>query len=290
MRKACRFNVGRTGGRELRRPRPRVGALPLLRVLRSRRAARSTLAVHRRRERSADCQCARTAAGGGGWVRDQSPARGRHGERPGAAHPRLARRSARSRRARSPAEEIDRQRNADCQIPRWNPCRCRCGRRTCRTDDGSDSREPGAQCAPDGLTDTLVDRRNHMNRVVHFEIPADDLERAKNFYKENFGWKLNQFGPEMGNYVLVHTGPTDDQGMPQDKAFINGGIMPRDPSARSPVIVISVDEADQTVEKVKNSGGKLVGEILDIPGVGRYARVQDPEGNVIGVIKPLMRG
>jgi uncharacterized protein len=128
-----------------------------------------------------------------------------------------------------------------------------------------------------------------MDRVVHFEIPAENLERAKKFYSENFGWQLNQLGPEMGNYVLVHTGPTDEEGMPQDRAFINGGLMPRDPSASSPVLVIAVADADQAVEKVKKSGGRLVGEILDIPNVGRYARVQDTEGNVIGVIKPTMR-
>jgi predicted enzyme related to lactoylglutathione lyase len=127
-----------------------------------------------------------------------------------------------------------------------------------------------------------------MDRVVHFEIPADDMERTKKFYSDNFGWKLNQLGPEMGNYVLVQTGPTDEQGMPQDKAFINGGLMRRDPSARSPVLVLAVDDADATVEKVKKSGGKLVGEIMDIQGVGRYARVEDTEGNVIGVIKPTM--
>lgn len=70
-----------------------------------------------------------------------------------------------------------------------------------------------------------------MNRVVHFEIPADDMERAKKFYSENFGWKLTQLGPEMGSYVLVQTGPTDEKGMPQDRAFINGGLMKREPSA-----------------------------------------------------------
>jgi uncharacterized protein len=128
-----------------------------------------------------------------------------------------------------------------------------------------------------------------MDRVVHFEIPADDVERAKKFYSENFGWTLNQLGPDMGNYVLVHTGPTDEQGMPEDRAFINGGLMKRDPSANSPVLVIAVADADSAVEKVKQSGGRLVGEIMDIPNVGRYARIQDPEGNVIGVIKPMMR-
>ena len=90
-----------------------------------------------------------------------------------------------------------------------------------------------------------------MDRVVHFEIPVDDLDRAKKFYSENFGWKLNQFGPEMGNYVLVHTGPTDDTGMPQDKAFNNGGIMKRDPTACAPVLVIAVADADAAVEKVR---------------------------------------
>jgi len=128
-----------------------------------------------------------------------------------------------------------------------------------------------------------------MDRVVHFEIPAENLERAKKFYSENFGWKLNQLGPEVGNYVLVHTGPTDAEGMPQDRAFINGGLMPRDPSASSPVLVIAVADADRAVEQVTKSGGRLVGEILDIPNVGRYARVEDTEGNVIAVIKPTMR-
>jgi len=90
-----------------------------------------------------------------------------------------------------------------------------------------------------------------MDRVVHFEIPAENLERAKKFYSDNFGWKMNQLGPEVGNYVLVHTGPTDEHGMPQDRAFINGGLMPRDPSASSPVLVIAVADAEQTVEKAE---------------------------------------
>lgn len=127
-----------------------------------------------------------------------------------------------------------------------------------------------------------------MDRVVHFEIPADDLDRAKKFYADNFGWTLTQLGPEMGSYVLVQTGPTDEQGMPQDKAFINGGLMPREPSAPAPVLVIAVDDADAAVDKIGKSGGRLVSELVDIPGVGRYARVQDTEGNVIGVIKPIM--
>jgi predicted enzyme related to lactoylglutathione lyase len=127
-----------------------------------------------------------------------------------------------------------------------------------------------------------------MNRVVHFEIPADNLERAKRFYSDIFGWKLTQLGPEMGNYVLAHTGPTDEKGMTQDTAFINGGLMKREPSVQAPVLVLAVDDADAAVERVKKAGGRLVGEILEIPTVGRYAYVQDTEGNVIGVIKPAV--
>ena len=59
---------------------------------------------------------------------------------------------------------------------------------------------------------------------------------------------------------------------------------------KSPVIVIAVDDCDAKVKQVEASGGKLVGEIMDIPKVGRYAYVEDSEGNIIGVIKPIMPG
>ncbi|HVZ11111.1 MAG TPA: VOC family protein [Candidatus Paceibacterota bacterium] len=127
-----------------------------------------------------------------------------------------------------------------------------------------------------------------MNRVVHFEIPVDDIERAKKFYAENFGWNLIQSGPEFGNYVVVQTGPTDAKGMPQESAFINGGLFKRSPDAKGPILVIAVDDCDASVKKIEASGGKLVGEILDIPTVGRYARVLDSEGNEVAILKPAM--
>jgi predicted enzyme related to lactoylglutathione lyase len=128
-----------------------------------------------------------------------------------------------------------------------------------------------------------------MNPVVHFEIPMENEERAKKFYSDIFGWKLNKMGDEYGGYVMVQTGPTDEKGMPQRPAFINGGMVKRG-AVKSPVLVIAVEDCDATVEKAKSMGGKLVGEILDIPNVGRYAYVEDSEGNVIGVIKPIMPG
>ncbi|MBI3887846.1 VOC family protein, partial [Candidatus Microgenomates bacterium] len=64
-----------------------------------------------------------------------------------------------------------------------------------------------------------------MNKVIHFEIPADDINRAQRFYKEVFGWKMNII-PEM-NYTIVQTGPTDEKGMTKESGFINGGMMKR---------------------------------------------------------------
>lgn len=127
-----------------------------------------------------------------------------------------------------------------------------------------------------------------MGAVVHFEIPADDLERAKAFYRDNFGWALTQLGPEMGSYVLVQTGPSDEQGRPRETAFINGGLMKREPSAQGPVLVIAVDNADAAIARATDKGGALVADAMDIPGVGRYARLRDTEGNVIGILQPVM--
>lgn len=128
-----------------------------------------------------------------------------------------------------------------------------------------------------------------MDPVVHFEIPAGDVERAKKFYSDIFGWKMHQLGSDFGGYVTVQTSEVDEKNMLKEPGRINGGMMKRE-AIKSPVIVIAVDDCDATVEKVKASGGKLVGEILDIPTIGRYAYVEDCEGNVIGVIKPIMPG
>jgi predicted enzyme related to lactoylglutathione lyase len=56
-----------------------------------------------------------------------------------------------------------------------------------------------------------------MNKVIHFEIPVDNVERAKKFYSDNFSWEMVQMGNEYGNYVLLHTGPTDKDGIPKEK-------------------------------------------------------------------------
>lgn len=128
-----------------------------------------------------------------------------------------------------------------------------------------------------------------MNPVVHFEMPAKDNKRVMAFYQTAFGWQMQQTGPEMGNYVLATTTSTDDKGMPTTPGAINGGFFTYDPSKPGfsvPSIVISVDNLEESMEKVKQAGGKIMGEPMDIPGVGRYVAFEDTEGNRVGMLQP----
>jgi len=124
-----------------------------------------------------------------------------------------------------------------------------------------------------------------MNQVVHFEIPVDNMDRAKEFYRI-FGWDLTDM-PEMG-YVSVCTTPLDENRMPKQPGAINGGMMQRTAEVRSPVVAIEVASVDAYIEKVTSNGGKLVQEKMEIPEMGYYAYVSDPEGNVLGLWEPMV--
>jgi predicted enzyme related to lactoylglutathione lyase len=118
-------------------------------------------------------------------------------------------------------------------------------------------------------------------KVVHFEIPTDDTERAHTFYKDVFGWQLQPM-PEV-NYTLVTTGPSGDQG-PTESGYINGGMMPRAPeSAQHPVLVIDVEDIDAALAKVEEAGGKTVSGRIEVMGMGWAAYFTDPEGNLTGL-------
>lgn len=121
-----------------------------------------------------------------------------------------------------------------------------------------------------------------MDKVVHFEIPYDDVERAKKFYSQVFGWKINSF-PEM-KYEIVHTVEVDEKQMPKESGAINGGMYKRDEkSAQYPVIVIGVKEVDEAVKKAEHSGGKVFRKKIQVGNMGFYAQVKDTEGNIIGI-------
>ena len=119
-----------------------------------------------------------------------------------------------------------------------------------------------------------------MDKVVHFEIPADDVERAQKFYKSVFGWEIDHM-PEM-NYTIVRTVKVGEDRMPVEKGAINGGMMKRG-DFKSPVITIQVDNIEKAVERVKKQGGSLVQGKQSVGDMGFSAYIKDSEGNVIGL-------
>ena len=122
-----------------------------------------------------------------------------------------------------------------------------------------------------------------MDKVVHFEIPFDNKQRAMKFYSDSFGWQLTDM-PQM-NYVMAGTVAVDDRHMPKEPGAINGGLFERPKEAPHPAIYVGVQSVDAALEKVRAAGGKVVTPKTPIPGMGAYARVADTEGNVLGLFE-----
>ena len=131
-----------------------------------------------------------------------------------------------------------------------------------------------------------------MNPVVHFEMPAEDRKRMADFYTNVFGWQTKFFGEDMGNYVTVATTEADENGRPKMPGAINGGFYPKTTDMPNPVpsIVIAVDEIKESMKKVASAGGKVLGEPMDIPGVGSFVSFIDTEGNRVSLLQPSMPG
>ncbi len=135
------------------------------------------------------------------------------------------------------------------------------------------------------------------NPVVHFEMGYNDRERMKKFYSTAFGWNMQQFGEDMGNYVVAQTTETDEHGMVQTPGTINGGFYAKtdSPSSQAPSVVVSVDDINEAVEAVKKAGGKILGgmqpdgshtmEPTMIPGVGLWISAEDTEGNRFSILQ-----
>jgi predicted enzyme related to lactoylglutathione lyase len=127
-----------------------------------------------------------------------------------------------------------------------------------------------------------------MNPVVHFEMPAEDRKRMSDFYTKVFGWKTQQLGEGMGNYVLATTTDSDEKG-PKKPGAINGGFFQKtdDKPAQYPSVVIAVEDIREHMSNVEKSGGKVLGEPVDIPGVGLYVSFFDTEGNRVSMMQPI---
>jgi predicted enzyme related to lactoylglutathione lyase len=133
-----------------------------------------------------------------------------------------------------------------------------------------------------------------MDPVVHFELPYDDRDRIARFYKSAFGWDLQVLGEEMGNYVLATTAkPGANVKAPAEAAVgaINGGFYPRNNEwpAQYPSVVIAVDDIKDAMQRVNDARGEVLGEPMEIPGVGQYVSFYDTERNRLSLLQPAPR-
>jgi predicted enzyme related to lactoylglutathione lyase len=124
-----------------------------------------------------------------------------------------------------------------------------------------------------------------MPTIVHFEIPADDVERSRRFYADLFGWKIEKWpGTEGGGcssnmeYWMVAT--TDEKG---NKASVGGGMMKRQDPLQQITNFIDVKSVDEYSSKIEKLGGKVVVSKMAVPGMGYFAVCHDTENNSFGI-------
>ena len=122
-------------------------------------------------------------------------------------------------------------------------------------------------------------------RVVHFEVPFDDGDRARAFYSDVFGWQI-QAMPEF-DYNFVQTGPTGEDGMPTEPAYIGGGMFTRDAQVDRPIITIDVDDMTAALASIADHGGATVREPEQVGDMGIAAYFRDSEGNLMGLWQSL---
>jgi len=115
-----------------------------------------------------------------------------------------------------------------------------------------------------------------MSRPIHFEIPADNPERAIGFYQKAFGWKIQKWEGPMP-YWLVSTG--------SDGPGIDGGLHPRAHPGQGTVNTIGVEQVDAALRQVQAAGGKVAVPKMAIPGIGWLAYCTDTEGNTFGLMQ-----
>jgi predicted enzyme related to lactoylglutathione lyase len=130
-----------------------------------------------------------------------------------------------------------------------------------------------------------------MDSVVHFEMPYENRERMAKFYQSAFGWQTQMLGEDMGNYVVATTTESTEAG-PTRPGAINGGFYGKKPDwpMQYPSVVIAVDDVKRAMAKVTASGGKVLGDPMEIPGVGQYVSFVDSEGNRVSMLQPVPRG
>jgi hypothetical protein len=116
-----------------------------------------------------------------------------------------------------------------------------------------------------------------MPRPIHFEIPAENPQRAIGFYSNVFGWKFDKWDGPMDYWIIV-TGDASEPG-------INGGLMPRRDPNQPCVNTVNVENLDQTIETVLANGGSMALPKMPVPGIGWLAYCKDTEGHIFGMMQ-----
>lgn len=112
-----------------------------------------------------------------------------------------------------------------------------------------------------------------MSKVVHFEIPVDDVQRATTFYRDVLGWEISQYGEQ--HYWLVRAGEDDEMGA-------SGALIDRGELHQTPVLIAAVANIDDALARAEKGGGQVAQGKMPVPTMGWSAYVRDPEGNTIG--------
>lgn len=123
------------------------------------------------------------------------------------------------------------------------------------------------------------------NKIVHFEIPADQPARAKTFYEKSFGWKIEAY-PGFADYWGVGTTPVNDKREPSEPG-INGGMAKREGALMHPVLTIDVPNLERALATIEKNGGKVVQGKQPVGDIGFTAYFKDSEGNVMGLYQKV---
>lgn len=114
------------------------------------------------------------------------------------------------------------------------------------------------------------------SRVVHFEIPIDEPDRAGAFYRTVFGWNVAKWGPI--DYWTMATGAAPGPGA-------EGALTPRGEASEGVVVYVGVDDIDDAMDRIQDAGGTVLTDKMPIPTMGWAGRFRDTEGNIIGLFQ-----
>jgi uncharacterized protein len=121
------------------------------------------------------------------------------------------------------------------------------------------------------------------NPIEYFEIPADDVDRAKRFYEKIFDWKIEKFEKDSDYWFVMTTEVGDDEWTPKEPGAINGGLVKRDQQGEPPVNYVTVDAIDKTSALIEKNGGRLIHKKTPMGEWGWWALFKDTEGNIFGL-------